>query len=61
MKTGKGDLKGVKFEYQMDEKAIKKITKKKTAHLYRIFQEALTNIAKAFIAKKNSNKHKVFR
>lgn len=39
-------FKGVKFEYQMDEKAFKKITKKKTAHLYRIFQEALTNIAK---------------
>jgi two-component system sensor histidine kinase UhpB len=39
-------FKGVKFEYQMDEKAFIKITKKKTAHLYRIFQEALTNIAK---------------
>tara|TARA_B100000768_G_scaffold166164_1_gene169292 strand:- start:2550 stop:3866 length:1317 start_codon:yes stop_codon:yes gene_type:complete len=37
---------GVEFEYEFDEKAIKKITKKKTAHLYRIFQEALTNIAK---------------
>ena len=39
-------FKGVKFEYSIDEKAIEKITKKKTAHLYRIFQEALTNIAK---------------
>ena len=37
---------GVKFEYFIDERAINKITKKKTAHLYRIFQEALTNIAK---------------
>jgi two-component system sensor histidine kinase UhpB len=39
-------FKGVKFAYSIDEKAINKITKKKTAHLYRIFQEALTNIAK---------------
>jgi two-component system sensor histidine kinase UhpB len=31
-------FKGVKFEYSIDEKAIKKITKKKTAHLYRIFK-----------------------
>ena len=45
-------FKGVKFEYQMDEKAFKKITKKKTAHLYRIFQEALTNIAKHSSPKK---------
>ena len=37
---------GVKFEYKIDEKALNKITKQKTAHLYRIFQEALTNIAK---------------
>jgi two-component system sensor histidine kinase UhpB len=39
-------FKGVSFEYSIDEKSIKNITKKKTAHLYRIFQEALTNIAK---------------
>ena len=39
-------FKEVKFEYEIDEKSLKKITKKKTAHLYRIFQEALTNIAK---------------
>ncbi len=39
-------FKGVKFEYEIDEKGLRKITKKKTAHLYRIFQEALTNIAK---------------
>jgi len=45
-------FKGVKFEYSIDEKAIKKITKKKTAHLYRIFQEALTNIAKHSSPKK---------
>ena len=45
-------FKGVKFEYQMDEKAFKKIKKKKTAHLYRIFQEALTNIAKHSSPKK---------
>jgi len=37
---------GVNFEYKIDDKALKKITKQKTAHLYRIFQEALTNIAK---------------
>jgi len=37
---------GVKFKYFIDEKSINKIPKKKTAHLYRIFQEALTNIAK---------------
>ena len=45
-------FKGVKFEYSIDEKAIKKITKNKTAHLYRIFQEALTNIAKHSSPKK---------
>ena len=45
-------FKGVKFEYYIDEKAIKKITNKKTAHLYRIFQEALTNIAKHSSPKK---------
>jgi two-component system sensor histidine kinase UhpB len=45
-------FKGVKFEYKMDEKSFKKITKKKTAHLYRIFQEALTNIAKHSSPKK---------
>jgi len=45
-------FKGVKFEYSIDEKAIKKITKKKTAHLYRIFQEALTNISKHSSPKK---------
>jgi len=45
-------FKGVKFEYFIDEKAIKKIKKKKTAHLYRIFQEALTNIAKHSSPKK---------
>ena len=45
-------FKGVKFEYQMDQKALKKITKNKTAHLYRIFQEALTNIAKHSSPKK---------
>ncbi|MBT4760027.1 MAG: HAMP domain-containing protein, partial [Nitrosomonadales bacterium] len=39
-------FKGVNFEYKIDDKALKKITKHKTAHLYRIFQEALTNIAK---------------
>lgn len=39
-------FKGVRFNYSIDENAINKITKKKTAHLYRIFQEALTNIAK---------------
>lgn len=39
-------FKGVKFEYKIDDKALKKITKQETAHLYRIFQEALTNIAK---------------
>jgi len=39
-------FKGVKFEYKIDEKALRKITKQETAHLYRIFQEALTNIAK---------------
>jgi two-component system sensor histidine kinase UhpB len=39
-------FRGVKFEYFIDERAINKITKNKTAHLYRIFQEALTNIAK---------------
>jgi two-component system sensor histidine kinase UhpB len=45
-------FKGVKFEYSIDEKAIKKITKNKSAHLYRIFQEALTNIAKHSSPKK---------
>ena len=45
-------FKGVKFEYSIDEKAIKKITKNKTAHLYRIFQEALTNISKHSSPKK---------
>ena len=45
-------FKGVKFEYSIDEKAIKNITKKKTAHLYRIFQEALTNISKHSSPKK---------
>ena len=45
-------FKGVKFEYSIDEKAIKKITNKKTAHLYRIFQEALTNISKHSSPKK---------
>ena len=61
-------FKGVKFEYYIDEKAIKKITNKKTAHLYRIFQEALTNIAKHSSPKKiqisirymdNSNKTRI--
>jgi two-component system sensor histidine kinase UhpB len=61
-------FKGVKFEYSIDEKAIKKITNKKTAHLYRIFQEALTNIAKHSSPKKihisirymdNSNKTRI--
>ena len=33
-------FKGVKFEYQMDEKAFKKITKKKTAHLYQNFSRS---------------------
>ena len=37
---------GVKFEYIIDDNAFKKITKQKTFHIYRIFQEALTNIAK---------------
>lgn len=59
---------GVKFEYFIDERAINKITKKKTAHLYRIFQEALTNIAKHSSPKaiqisiryiENSNKIKI--
>jgi len=45
-------FKGVKFGYSIDEKAIKKITKNKTAHLYRIFQEALTNIVKHSSPKK---------
>ena len=39
-------FKGVKFEYKIQDKAFRKITKQETAHLYRIFQEALTNIAK---------------
>lgn len=39
-------FKGVKFEYKIEDKALRKITKQETAHLYRIFQEALTNIAK---------------
>ena len=61
-------FKGVKFEYSIDEKVIKKITNKKTAHLYRIFQEALTNIAKHSSPKKihisirymdNSNKTRI--
>ena len=39
-------FKDVKFEYKIDDKVFKKITKQKAAHLYRIFQEALTNIAK---------------
>jgi len=59
---------GVKFEYFIDERAINKISKKKTAHLYRIFQEALTNIAKHSSPKaiqisiryiENSNKIKI--
>ena len=59
---------GVKFEYFIDERAINKITKNKTAHLYRIFQEALTNIAKHSSPKaiqisiryiENSNKIKI--
>ncbi len=59
---------GVKFEYFIDERAINKITKKKTAHLYRIFQEALTNISKHSSPKaiqisiryiENSNKIKI--
>jgi len=37
---------GVKFEYKIEDKALRKITKQETAHLYRIFQEALTNISK---------------
>ena len=37
---------GVEFEYNIEGKILNKITKQKTAHLYRIFQEALTNIAK---------------
>ena len=45
-------FKGVTFEYSIDKKAIKKITKKRAAHLYRIFQEALTNIAKHSSPKK---------
>ena len=44
--TWKRRFKGVKFEFKIDEKALRKITKQETAHLYRIFQEALTNIAK---------------
>ena len=39
-------FKGDVFEYNIDDKALKIITKQKAAHLYRIFQEALTNIAK---------------
>jgi two-component system sensor histidine kinase UhpB len=39
-------FKGVKFEYKIEDKVLRKITKQETAHLYRIFQEALTNIAK---------------
>ena len=39
-------FKSVKFEYKIEDKALRKITKQETAHLYRIFQEALTNIAK---------------
>ena len=39
-------FKGVKFEYKIEDKALREITKQETAHLYRIFQEALTNIAK---------------
>ncbi len=39
-------FKGVNFEYKIDDKALRRITKQETAHLYRIFQEALTNIAK---------------
>ena len=39
-------FKRVKFEYKIEDKALRKITKQETAHLYRIFQEALTNIAK---------------
>jgi two-component system sensor histidine kinase UhpB len=39
-------FKGAKFEYKIEDKALRKITKQETAHLYRIFQEALTNIAK---------------
>ena len=39
-------FKGIKFEYKIEDKALRKITKQETAHLYRIFQEALTNIAK---------------
>ena len=39
-------FKGVKFEYKIEDKALRKITKQETAHLYRIFQEALTNISK---------------
>ena len=39
-------FKGVKFEYKIEDKALREITKQETAHLYRIFQEALTNISK---------------
>jgi two-component system, NarL family, sensor histidine kinase UhpB len=39
-------FKGVKFEYKIEDKALRKIRKQETAHLYRIFQEALTNISK---------------
>ena len=39
-------FKGAKFEYKIEDKALRKITKQETAHLYRIFQEALTNISK---------------
>ena len=39
-------FKGVKFEYKIEDKALRKVTKQETAHLYRIFQEALTNISK---------------
>lgn len=39
-------FKGIKFEYKIEDKALKKIRRQETAHLYRIFQEALTNISK---------------
>ena len=39
-------FKGINFEYKIEDKALKKIRRQETAHLYRIFQEALTNISK---------------
>jgi glucose-6-phosphate-specific signal transduction histidine kinase len=50
-------FKGVKFEYSIDEKAIKKITKKKTGSSLQNFSRGTYKYCKAFISKKNSYKH----